>query len=92
MGQAIGNKFKNKENGINTIYSCFKRNIRLAYVRLGSAHNLVYSPALVSAPRPAVILARQQIINLKMEKSVKSINSICFKKNEASLCKIRLGT
>ena len=66
--------------------------MRLAYVKLGLAHNLVYSVALVSALRLAIISAELWKINLKTEKAVKSINNICFKKNEASLCKIRLGT
>ena len=64
----------------------------LAYVKLDSAYNLVYNPALLLALRLAIISAKQQKINLKMEKSVKSIINICFEKNEAgSLCKIRLG-
>ena len=63
-----------------------------AYVKLGLAYNLVYSLALVLAPRPAIILAKQQKINLKTEKTVKNIINICFMENEAGLCKIRLGT
>ena len=31
-------------------------------------------------------------INWRMEKTVKSINNICFKKNLTGLCKISLGT
>ena len=49
--------------------------------KLGSAHNLGYSLALVLGPRPAIISANQQKIILKMEKIVKSIINICFKKN-----------
>ena len=47
------------ENGINTIFIIVSSNIRSAYVKLGSAHNMVCSPALVLAPRMAIRLAEQ---------------------------------
>ena len=47
------------ENGINTIFIIVSSNIRPAYVKLGLAHNMVCSPALVLAPRMAIRLAEQ---------------------------------
>ena len=45
----------------------FSRKMMPAYVKLASAHNLVYSPALVSAPRSAIISAKQRKIILETE-------------------------
>ena len=43
----------------NAIYKHFDSNIRPAYVKLGSAHNRVYGPAIVSALRLAIRWAKQ---------------------------------
>ena len=83
IGSAIEKYKKAGKTVENATYKCFDSKIRPAYVKLALAHNLVYSPALVSAPRPAIILAKQQKIKMKTEKTVKSIINMCFKKNEA---------
>ena len=64
------NKTKTGKIVENAIYKHFDSNIRPAYVELGLAHNLVCSPALVSAPGLAIRLAKEQKINLKTEKTV----------------------